>query len=151
MSAHQIQQPAPLTRIDQKAKSWLFIAYLGLGLSLGYALFSAISILIIFILKNDISQSRFHNHFANITLIFIVQLFVTLLGIFFVLNSFIESYTNILNDEGMLERARPFLIYLGLYLLTTIWALYRIIKGLIKLSANEAYKTSKPRKFSPYN
>ncbi len=153
MSKNQAIPPTPLDQAERRTKNWLLITYIWLGLSLFYTSSSIIAILVIVILKDDIKRSRFIGHSKNILLVVLAQLSALIVGAIILADYLFGFQPSLLidNNSDIIDIARPVLTYLAIYFLIGCWALYRIVKGIIKLSSNKSFYKSPSSKFSPYH
>ena len=106
-----------LTQADEAAKSNAIIAYGLMALGLFTGIFWVVGAIWAMIKKEDAQGTIFQDHYQNITQVFWWGLGLTILGMITAL--FIIGY----------------LIILAVWL----WSIYRLLKGISKITSNKAY------------
>ncbi len=109
--------PSPLSPLDDEAKTHALIAYAFMLAGLFTLILWFVGGIWAIVKKPDISGSRFEDHYENIISVF-------WWGIFWGCLSFLLTLIG--------------LGYVMLFVLF-VWGLYRIIKGLAKITSNRAY------------
>ena len=114
---NQTRPNLPLSPQDDEAKTHALIAYALMLTGLVTVVFWLIGGIWAMVKKSDTEGSRFSDHYDNIITIFWWGIFWAVLG-------------------GLLS-----LIFVGYIILGIlwIWAVYRLIKGLAKLTSNRAF------------
>lgn len=120
MSELQSDAPTSLSQssYDDAAKNNALIAYglMILGLFTGVLWF--VGVIWAMVKKGDAVNSKYFDHYSNVTKIFWWGLGFSILG--FVLAFVVVGYF--------------------ILIATWIWSIYRLVKGLAKITANKAYK-----------
>lgn len=113
----QFIAPSPLTPQDDEAKTHALIAYALMLVGLFTVVFWFVGGIWAMVKKSDVSGSRFDDHYTNLITTFWWGIFWAILG-------------------GLLC-----LIMVGYVVLFVlfVWVLYRLIKGLAKLTSNRAF------------
>lgn len=114
----QFLTPSPLSPQDDEAKTHALIAYGLMLVGLFTVVFWFVGGIWAMVKKSDVAGSRFEDHYTNLISIFWWGIFWAILG-------------------GLLS-----LIIVGYFMLFVlfIWLLYRLIKGLAKLTSNRAFE-----------
>jgi uncharacterized membrane protein len=117
MMSNQYLTPSPLTPQDDEAKTHALIANGMMLVGLFTLVFWFVGGIWAMVKKSDVSGSRFDDHFTNLITVFWWGIFWALVG-------------------GLLS-----LIFIGYVVLFVayLWALYRLIKGLARLTSNRAF------------
>jgi uncharacterized membrane protein len=110
--------PPALSPQDDEAKTHALIAYGLMLVGLFTGVFWLVGGIWAMVKKSDVSGSRFDDHFTNLITVFWWGIFWIILG-------------------GLLS-----LIFIGYVMLFVlyVWVLYRLIKGLAKLTSNRAFE-----------
>ena len=116
---NQLPSNAPLTPQDDEAKTHALIAYALMLAGLLTLLFWFIGGIWAMVKKSDVEGSHFSDHYDNLIGTFWWGIFWAVLG-------------------GLLS-----LIFVGYLILGVLWfwALFRLIKGLAKLTSNRTFET----------
>jgi uncharacterized membrane protein len=114
---NQLLPNTPLSAQDDEAKTHALIAYALMLAGLLTVVFWLVGGIWAMVKKSDTESSRFSDHYTNLISTFWWAIFWAILG-------------------GVLS-----LLFVGYIMLCILWlwALYRLIKGLAKLTSNRAY------------
>tara|TARA_R110001592_G_scaffold67059_1_gene205835 strand:- start:9811 stop:10164 length:354 start_codon:yes stop_codon:yes gene_type:complete len=116
---NQVPSNTPLSSQDDEAKTHALIAYALMLTGLVTVVFWLVGGIWAMVKKSDIEGSRFSDHYDNLISTFWWGIFWAVVG-------------------GILS-----LLVVGYFMLGILWlwALYRLIKGLAKLTSNRPYKS----------
>jgi len=114
----QFLPPSPLSPQDDEAKTHALIAYALMLVGLFTLVFWFVGGIWAMVKKSDVTGSRFDDHFSNLITVFWWGIFWGVLG-------------------GLLSLI--FIGYLMLFVLF-VWVLFRLIKGLARLTSNRAFE-----------
>ena len=109
--------PNFLSTSDETAKNHALIAYILMGIGLFTGVFWLIGAIWAFVKKSDAQNSVFLDHYENMIALFWWSLGLTILGLIFIF------------------------VVIGYFILfgVWVWSVYRLIKGLLRLSSNRPY------------
>ena len=110
--------PSPLSPLDDEAKTHALIAYGLMLVGLFTGVFWLVGGIWAMVKKSDVAGSRFEDHYSNLVSIFWWGIFWFMLGC--LLSLIVIGYVML------------FVLF--------IWLLFRLIKGLAKLTSNRAFE-----------